>query len=107
MTGTKGNGSVANILRSCASVSGRRRVRIANNGERADGDAEIPATEAENEKGYKIEGFPSYYHSGLTPPMRRVVQRRYLSRFEERDTKPVPPPREEVAAVEKELKELL
>ena len=68
---------------------------------------EYAMEEAENEKGYKIEGFPSYYHSGLTPPMRRVVQRRYLSRFEERDTKPVPPPREEVAAVEKELKDLI
>ncbi len=23
--------------------------------------------EAKNEKGYKIKGFPLYYHSGLTP----------------------------------------
>lgn len=63
--------------------------------------------EAENEKGYRVEGFPSYYHSGLTPPMRKVVQRRYLSRFEERDTKPAPPPKPAVTAVEKELQELI
>ncbi|KAL7545499.1 hypothetical protein ACHAWF_008851 [Thalassiosira exigua] len=68
---------------------------------------EYAMEEAENEKGYKIDGFPSYYHSGLTPPMRRVVQRRFLSRFEERDTKPVPPPQEEVATVEKELQDLI
>ncbi|KAL7535090.1 hypothetical protein ACHAXR_006257 [Thalassiosira sp. AJA248-18] len=63
--------------------------------------------EAENEKGYNLDGFPSYYHSGLTPPMQRVVQRRYLSRFEERDTKPVPPPKSEISEVEKELQELM
>ncbi|KAL7462514.1 hypothetical protein ACHAXS_002895 [Conticribra weissflogii] len=63
--------------------------------------------EAENEKGYTVEGFPSYYHSGLTPPMRRVVRRRFLSRFEERDTKPIPPHRSEVAEVEKEIQELI
>jgi len=63
--------------------------------------------EAENEKGYRVDGFPSYYHSGLTPPMRKVVQRRYLSRFEERDTKPAPPPKSEVSAVEKELQDLM
>mmetsp|Transcript_25770 Transcript_25770/g.43990 ORF Transcript_25770/g.43990 Transcript_25770/m.43990 type:complete len:382 (+) Transcript_25770:88-1233(+) len=63
--------------------------------------------EAENEKGYKVDGFPSYFHSGLTPPMRKVVQRRYLSRFEERDTKPQPPPKSDVSEVEKELQELI
>jgi len=68
---------------------------------------EYAMEEAENEKNYVIDGFPSYYHSGLTPPMRRVVQRRYLSRFEERDTKPVPPPKTEVAEVEKELQGLM
>lgn len=68
---------------------------------------EYAMEEAENEKNYAIDGFPSYYHSGLTPPMRRVVQRRYLSRFEERDTKPVPPPKVDVAEVEKELQGLM
>ena len=63
--------------------------------------------EAETEKTYTVEGFPSYYHSGLTPPMQNVVKRRYLSRFEERDTKPIPPPKSEVAEVEKELQELI
>ena len=63
--------------------------------------------EAENERGYTIDGYPSYYHSGLTPPMNRVVQRRYLSRFEERDTKPVPPPKSQVSEVEKELQGLI
>mmetsp|Transcript_22446 Transcript_22446/g.36711 ORF Transcript_22446/g.36711 Transcript_22446/m.36711 type:complete len:342 (+) Transcript_22446:2-1027(+) len=68
---------------------------------------EYAMEEAENEKGYKVDGFPSYYHSGLTPPMRKVVQRRYLSRFEERDTKPAPPPKSEVSGVEKELQGLI
>jgi transcription initiation factor TFIID subunit 7 len=63
--------------------------------------------EAEHEKGYKVDGFPAYFHSGLTPPMSRVVQRRYLSRFEERDTKPLPPPKAEVAIVEKEIQHLV
>ena len=63
--------------------------------------------EAENERGYTIDGYPSYYHSGLTPPMNRVVQRRYLSRFEERDTKPVPPPKSQVSEVEKDLQGLI
>jgi transcription initiation factor TFIID subunit 7 len=63
--------------------------------------------EVENEKGYKVDGFPAYFHSGLTPPMSRVVQRRYLSRFEERDTKPLPPPKAEVAIVEREIQDLI
>jgi len=68
---------------------------------------EYAMEEAENEKGYTVDGFPSYYHSGLTPPMRRVVQRKYLSRFEERDMKPAPPPKSEVTEVEKELQDLM
>ena len=68
---------------------------------------EYAMEEVENEKGYKVDGFPAYFHSGLTPPMRRVVQRRYLSRFEERDTKPVPPPKAEVSIVEKEIQHLI
>lgn len=63
--------------------------------------------EAENERGYRIEGFPSFHHSGLTPPMKRVVRRRFLSRFEERDTKPVPPPKDEVSEVEREIQVLI
>jgi len=63
--------------------------------------------EAENEKNYTNEGFPSYYHSGITPPMKRVVERRYLSRFEERDTKPIPPPKSQVSEVEKDLQSLI
>jgi transcription initiation factor TFIID subunit 7 len=68
---------------------------------------EYAMEEAENEKGYKIEGFLSYYHSGITPPMKRVVRRRFLSRFEERDVKPVPPYRSEVTEVEKEIQNLI
>ena len=66
---------------------------------------EYAMQEAEAEK--PIEGFPSYYHSGLTPPMKRVVRRRFLSRMEERDVKPVPPKREEVHSVEMEIKKLI
>ena len=54
-----------------------------------------------------VEGFPSYYHSGLTPPMKQVVRRRFLSRMEERDVKPVPPKRSDVQSVEHELKKLI
>jgi transcription initiation factor TFIID subunit 7 len=68
---------------------------------------EYAMEEAENEKGYKIEGFPSYYHSGLSPPMKRVVQRRFKARFEERESKAIPPPHKEVAEVEKEIQELI
>lgn len=68
---------------------------------------EYAMEEAENEKGYKIEGFPSYYHSGLTPPMKRVVRRRFLSRFQERDVKPVPPRKVDVQKVEEEIKTLI
>jgi transcription initiation factor TFIID subunit 7 len=46
-----------------------------------------------------IDGFPSYYHSGLTPPMKNVVERRFTAREHDR----VPPPRQGVADVEDEL----
>jgi len=68
---------------------------------------EYAMEEAENEKGYKIEGFPSYHHSGLSPPMKRVVQRRFRARFEERESKAIPPPHKEVSEVEKEIQELI
>lgn len=63
--------------------------------------------EAESDKNYRVEGFPSYYPSGLSPPMHQTVQRRYLSRFEERDTRPCPPPPEDVSIVEDELLRLM
>lgn len=66
---------------------------------------EYAMQEAEAEK--PVEGFPSYYHSGLTPPMKRVVKRRFLSRMEERDVKPIPPKRGEVRDVEAEIKKLI
>jgi transcription initiation factor TFIID subunit 7 len=68
---------------------------------------EYAMEEAENEKGYKIEGFPSYFHSGLSPPMKRVVQRRFRARFEERESKPIPPPPKEVSEVERGIQELI
>jgi hypothetical protein len=68
---------------------------------------EYAMEEAEAERNYRVEGFPSYYHSGLTPPMRRVVQRRFLSRFEERDTRPCPPPPDDVSIVEEEILRLM
>ena len=57
----------------------------------------------EAEAGPKSEGFPSYYHSGLTPPMKRVVERR----FEAREHKAVAPPKHEVGEVEIELQGLM
>lgn len=59
--------------------------------------------EAESMPGYKVEGFPSYYHSGLTPPMARVVEKR----FKMREHAAVPPSIEEMQEVEKELIELM
>ena len=59
--------------------------------------------EAESVSGYRTEGYPSYYHSGLTPPMKRVVKRRFVAR----QHRSVAPPRSDVSAVEKELKELI
>ncbi len=51
----------------------------------------------------KTEGYPSYYHSGLTPPLRRVVERRFALR----EHAAVPPPRAEVSDVEAELHTLM
>eukprot|EP00934_Nitzschia_sp_Nitz4_P004025 Nitzschia sp. Nitz4//scaffold61_size107673//70290//71348//NITZ4_004245-RA/size107673-processed-gene-0.165-mRNA-1//1//CDS//3329555740//4015//frame0 len=51
----------------------------------------------------KTEGYPTYYHSGLTPPMRRVVERRFALR----EHAPIPPPRAEVSDVEAELHNLM
>eukprot|EP00521_Asterionellopsis_glacialis_P016181 CAMPEP_0195297662 /NCGR_PEP_ID=MMETSP0707-20130614/21964_1 /TAXON_ID=33640 /ORGANISM="Asterionellopsis glacialis, Strain CCMP134" /LENGTH=403 /DNA_ID=CAMNT_0040359545 /DNA_START=3 /DNA_END=1214 /DNA_ORIENTATION=- len=59
--------------------------------------------EAEVAQGYKVEGFPSYYNSGITPPLKNVVERR----FHAREHKAVPPPSAEVSAVEQELKEFI
>jgi transcription initiation factor TFIID subunit 7 len=50
-----------------------------------------------------VEGYPSYYPSGLTPPMRRVVERR----FGAREHKAVAPPRAAVADVEEQLLQLM
>jgi transcription initiation factor TFIID subunit 7 len=49
------------------------------------------------------EGFPSYHHSGLTPPMKRVVEKR----FQKQEHQIVPPPRLEVSDVERDLLELM
>ena len=57
----------------------------------------------EAEASLTSEGFPSYYHSGLTPPMKRVVERR----FEAREHKAMAPGRSEVAQVEAELAKLM
>jgi transcription initiation factor TFIID subunit 7 len=48
-------------------------------------------------------GYPSYYHSGLTPPMRRVVERRFVVREQSN----VAPPRNAVAQVEDEVLKLM
>jgi transcription initiation factor TFIID subunit 7 len=50
----------------------------------------------------KSEGFPSYLPSGLTPPMKRAVER-----FEAREHKAVAPPKHEVGEVEIELQGLM
>ena len=59
--------------------------------------------ESESVPGYKVEGYPSYYHSGITPPLKRVVERRFAAR----EHKSVAPPRSEISEVEKELKSLI
>ena len=59
--------------------------------------------EAETMAGYKVDGFPSYYHSGLTPPMSKVT----TNRFSNREHPAIAPPFEEVEDVEKELIELI
>eukprot|EP00536_Pseudo-nitzschia_multiseries_P002323 jgi/Psemu1/63601/estExt_Genemark1.C_300130 len=52
----------------------------------------------------KTEGYPSYYHSGITPPLKRVVERRFAFR----DHQPgIKFSRSEVSDVEKELHELM
>lgn len=48
------------------------------------------------------EGY-SYYHSGLTPPTKRIVERRFAAR----EHKALPPPRGAAAHVEAELIELM
>ena len=50
-----------------------------------------------------IEGFPTYYHSGLTPPTKRIVERRFAAR----EHKAVAPPRTAAAEEELELMELM
>ncbi|GFH55899.1 hypothetical protein CTEN210_12375 [Chaetoceros tenuissimus] len=59
--------------------------------------------EAESTPGYRQEAFPSYYHSGITPPMKRVVQKRFMAR----EHSGVPPPMNEVIDVEKDLMQLI
>ena len=51
----------------------------------------------------KTEGYPSYYHSGLTPPLRKVVERKFALR----EHRAVPPPRAEVSDVEREIHDLM
>jgi len=52
----------------------------------------------------KSDGYPSFYHSGLTQAMKRVVERRFAFREHQPGTKY---PRNEVADVEKELHEVM
>ena len=59
--------------------------------------------EAESMPKYKVDGFPSYYHSGLTPPTSRIVQKR----FKERVHAAIPPPVDEIKQVEKEMMEMM
>lgn len=59
--------------------------------------------EAESSPGYHVDGFPSYFHSGLTPPMHKVVERR----FKERDHAPLPPPCQDVHQIELEILALI
>lgn len=49
------------------------------------------------------EGFPSYYHSGLTPPLKRVVERRFAAR----EHAAAAPPRSAVMDVEGEVVKLM
>jgi transcription initiation factor TFIID subunit 7 len=62
---------------------------------------EMALEEGADEK--PVDGFPSYYHSGLTPPMRRVVERRYARR----EHSAAPPPRAAVQDVENEIVRLM
>lgn len=61
---------------------------------------DIALTEADEKP---TEGYPSYYHSGLTPPMKRVVERRFTAR----EHSAQPPPRAAVTDVETELLSLM
>jgi transcription initiation factor TFIID subunit 7 len=49
------------------------------------------------------EGFPSYYHSGITPPLRKVVERRFAAR----EHRAMAPPRAAIVDVEAELTDLM
>jgi transcription initiation factor TFIID subunit 7 len=64
---------------------------------------EMAMEEAENMPSYSNEDYPSYYHSGLTPPLKRVVERR----FSRREHKAIPPPRTEVSEIEEELRVMI
>lgn len=57
----------------------------------------------EADKYPKTDGYPSYNHSGITPPLQKFVERRLAFR----EHQPCPPPRNEVTDVEKELHELM
>lgn len=59
--------------------------------------------EAESMKDYKVEEFQSYFHSGLTPPMKKVVQQR----FKAREHKNEPYREEEVVEVMTALRNLI
>lgn len=50
-----------------------------------------------------IEGFPTYFHSGITPPTRRIVAQRFAAR----EHSATAPPRAAAADVEAELMELM
>mmetsp|Transcript_117514 Transcript_117514/g.240346 ORF Transcript_117514/g.240346 Transcript_117514/m.240346 type:complete len:348 (+) Transcript_117514:284-1327(+) len=52
----------------------------------------------------KTDGYPSFYHSGITPPMKKVVERRFAFREHQPGTKY---PRNEVSDVERELHQLM
>lgn len=49
------------------------------------------------------EGFPSYYHSGLAPPTKRIVERRFAAR----EHKALPPQRSAISEVETDLVQLM
>ena len=57
----------------------------------------------EGAAGFRNESFPSYYHSGITPPMKRVLDRRFAVR--EHTNKA--PPKHEIVAVEQFLKGMI
>jgi len=61
------------------------------------------AMEAAEKANPPLPGFPSYHHSGLTPPMRGVVNRRFASCSHQS----VPPDRRLVEDVEREIVELI